>query len=128
MEAKENVRNTMYSEILDVVLSYETGFAEALRNAKQEKGIMLSGAEADQLFKEFESMRLWEPLREKARVKMVSRDHCFRDIIHQNLAEYIHEFPASDFNRFLGEKSKELDERLMEYREMLLTIKDRSDE
>jgi hypothetical protein len=40
--------------------------------------------EADRLFEEFESLKLWEPLREKAR-KNASRDLCFRDALHKNL-------------------------------------------
>ena len=80
--------------------------------------------EVDTLFAEFESQRLWEPLREKARVKMASRDLCFRDALHRNLKEYVGAVSTSDFERFLGEKSMELDQRLKEYREALARLKD----
>ena len=86
---------------------------------------MLTAWETDALFEKFESQRLWEPLREKARVKMASRDLCFRDALHKNLEEYISAVPESDFERFLGEKSMELDQRLEEYRDALKRLKDR---
>ena len=125
LEQDENVRHTMYSEVLDIISSYEAGFAETLRKAYEKKGAMLTSWEADKLFAEFESQHLWKPLREKARTKMASRDLCFRDAFHQNLKEYIGAVPAADFDRFLGEKSMELDKRLEEYRDALARLKER---
>lgn len=124
LESSENVRHTMYSEVLDIISSYEAGFAEALRKAFAKKGAMLTAWETDILFDEFENQRLWEPLREKARVKMASRDLCFRDALHQKLKEYVGAVPSSDFDRFLGEKSMELDQRLEDYREALARLKE----
>jgi len=46
---------------------------------------------------------VWEPLREKARQKMASRDLGFRDALHKNLEEYIGAVSTEDFTRFLGE-------------------------
>jgi len=125
LEKDENVRRTMYSEVLDIISSYETGFAEMLRNEFQRLGKMLSPFETDKLFNKFEKQKLWEPLREKARVKMASRDLCFRDALHQNLEEYISAVPKADFDRFLGEKSMELDQRLEEYKDALKRLKER---
>ena len=125
LEKNENVRHTMYSEVLDIISSYEAGFAEILRKEFSKKGALLTAWETDKLFAEFESQRLWEPLREKARVKMASRDLCFRDALHKNLEKYISAVPESDFERFLGEKSMELDQRLEEYRDALKRLKER---
>ena len=125
LEQDENVRHTMYSEVLDIISSYEAGFAEELRKASEKKGNKLTVWEVDKLFTDFESQHLWEPLREKARTKMASRDLCFRDALHQNLKEYIGAVPASDFDRFLGEKSMELDKRLEEYKNALARLKER---
>jgi hypothetical protein len=125
LEKDENVRRTMYSEVLDIISSYETGFAEMLRNEFQRLGKMLSPFETDKLFNKFEKQKLWEPLREKARVKMASRDLCFRDALHKNLEEYISAVPKADFDRFLGEKSMELDQRLEEYKDALKRLKER---
>ncbi len=125
LDRSENVRNTMYSEVLDIIASYEAGFAEALKDAAQKKGRTLTAPETDALFADFEQQRLWEPLREKARNKMASRDLCFRDALHKNLENYISSVPQNDFDRFLGEKSMELDKRLEEYKEALKRLKER---
>jgi len=125
MEKEENVRNTMYSEVLDIISSYEAGFAEYLRIESEQLGRMLTATEADKLFSRFEKQKLWEPLREKARNKMASRDLCFRDALHRNLEEYVNAVPQSDFERFLGEKSMELDKRLEEYKDALKRLKER---
>jgi len=125
LEKDENVRQTMYSEVLDIISSYEIGFAEHLRNVFQRLGRMLSVTETDTLFSKFEKQKLWEPLREKARNKMASRDLCFRDALHKNLEEYINAVPKDDFDRFLGAKSMELDRRLEEYKEALKRLKER---
>ena len=111
--------------MLDIISSYEAGFAEVLRKAFEKKGAQLTAWEVDALFSEFENQRLWEPLREKARTKMASRDLCFRDALHKNLEEYISAVPESDFDRFLGEKSMELEKRLEEYRDALKRLKER---
>jgi len=125
LEKDENVRHTMYSEVLDIISSYETGFAEQLRNKAKELDRLLSPYEADRLFDVFEKQKLWVPLREKARNKMASRDLCFRDALHKNLEEYVSAVPKADFDRFLGEKSMELDRRLEEYKDALKRLKER---
>ena len=98
LEKNEKVRDTMYSEVLDIIASYETGFAEELRVSAEMKGRPLTSFEADELFSRFEKQRLWEPLREKARTKMASRDLCFRDftrilknilVLYQNLTSSV---------------------------------------
>ena len=115
----------MYSEVLDIISSYEIGFAEELKKHFYKLNRKLSLHETDILFADFESQKLWQPLREKARTKMASRDLCFRDALHKNLEEYISSVPESDFDRFLGEKSLELDKRLEEYRDALKRLKER---
>jgi hypothetical protein len=125
LEQDENLRHTMYSEVLDIISSYEAGFAERLKQKFTEIGRKLTVFETDKLFSSFEEQRLWEPLREKARNKMASRDLCFRDALHKNLEVYIGSVSQTDFDRFLGEKSMELDKRLEEYKDALKRLKDR---
>ena len=123
---EEDERMTMYSEVLDLIASYEAGFADVIRQAFNRKGTrLLTPMEVDALYKDFESQRLWEPLIKKARSKMASRDLCFRDALHQNLIEHIGAVPPEDFNRFMGEKSMALSERLEQYVEALKRLKDR---
>ncbi len=125
LKAKEKVRPTMYSEVLDIIAAYESGFAEVLRNEYERSGRQLEAAEVDELFRRFESLAHWRPLVEKARVKMASRDYSFREALHHQLEEYLQPLQRDEFERFLGAKSKELDERLEEAKEVMKRLKDR---
>ena len=121
----EKVRETFYSEILDLISSYEYGFGEEIRAAFEKKGDKLSSWEVDALFGAFESMPLWKPMIEKARNKMASRDLAFRDALHHQLEEYVTPVQREDFERFLGAKSKELAERLEEAKNVMKRLKER---
>jgi hypothetical protein len=125
LHEKENVRNTMYSEVLRLISSYETGFAEVLQKEYQKLGRKLQPSEVDQLFNQFEQQRLWVPQVEDARNKMASRDLGFRDALHIRLKEYITAIEPADFDRFLGEKSKSLEERLEEMKDIFKRLKER---
>lgn len=124
---KDSVRSTMYSEVLDLIASYENGFADFLRKKSEEERKKLSLSEAHELFKLFETHtdKVYEPLREKARTIMASRDMAFRDALHEKLAEYISVVKPEDFQKFLGEKSKALEERIEENKEVFIRLKDR---
>lgn len=121
----DDERHTMYAEVLDLIASFEAGFADKLQKEKGRLGRKLSQNETDILYSEFERQRLWVPLMNKARSKMASRDLCFRDALHANLAEYIGAVSSDDFDRFIGAKSMELSERLETYIEALKRLKDR---
>ena len=125
MSNEDDERHTMYSEILDLIASYEAGFADELRKEYVRLGRKLSQTETDLLYTKFEQQRLWVPLVNKARSKMASRDLCFRDALHTNLTEYIDAVSADDFERFIGDKSMELSKRLENYIEALKRLKDR---
>lgn len=73
----------------------------------------------------FTSQALWEPLREKARQKMASRDLCFRDAFHANLQNYIDSVSRDDFDRFIGDRSMSIEERIEGYVEELKRLKNR---
>ena len=125
LHEKDNVRDTFYSEILDLIASFEFGFAKLIEESANRKGSQLSSYETDHLYKEFESQAHWKPLIERARNKMASRDLAFRDALHQQLEEYITPVQKMDFERFLGEKSKELAERLEEAKDVFKRLKER---
>lgn len=112
LKKHDGTRETMYSEVLTLVASYETGVAYELERESQRLGRKLTLKEAFALFKTFESHPLLKPLVLDARTKMASRDLCFRDALHQRLEAYIQSVPQGDFERFLGETSKSLEERL----------------
>jgi len=125
LTGKDNVRETMYSEVLDIISSYEYGLAKLIEERYNKKGLQLKSVELDSLFYAFENLPLWVPLIEKARRKMAGRDLAFRDVLHQQLEGYIGAVPAEDFERFLGEKSKELAERIDEAKDVFKRLKER---
>ncbi|MCB5228610.1 MAG: DNA-binding protein [Candidatus Cloacimonetes bacterium] len=125
LKKHDKVRDTFYSEILDLIAAYECGFAVILQKEYEKLGRKLSLWETDELFREFESQAHWKPLIDSARIKMASRDLAFRDALHLQLEEYITPLQAEEFERFLGEKSKELAERLEEAKDVMKRLKDR---
>lgn len=125
LEQKDSVRDTFYSEVLDLIASYECGIAAELQKEAEAKGRPLSAFEVDALFKSFEAQAHWKPLIEKARMKMASRDLAFRDALHLQLKDYVAPVQREDYERFLGEKSKELAERLEEAKDVMKRLKER---
>jgi len=125
LENKDCVRSTLYAEVLDLIAAYECGFADILQQEAKAKDRKLSPLEVDSLFKYFESQGHWKPLIEKARIKMASRDLAFRDALHQQLKEYVTPLQRDEFERFIGERSKELAERLLEAKDVMKRLKER---
>jgi len=125
LQEKDKVRDTFYSEILDLVSAYEYGFAKILEDVYDKKGEKLNSWEVDELFSAFEQQAHWKPLLETARHKMASRDLAFRDALHAQLSGYITPLKTADFERFLGEKSKELVKRLEEAKDVMKRLKER---
>ena len=81
---------------------------------------MLNSTEVNDLFYAFEKQSLWKPLIERA-----SRDMAFRDALHIQLQQYIFPVKTEEFERFLGEKSKELVDRLKEAKDVFKRLKER---
>ncbi|HRP01009.1 MAG TPA: DNA-binding protein [Candidatus Kapabacteria bacterium] len=125
LNKQDKIRETLYSEVLDLISSYEAGFADMLRQSSAEVGRKLNSWEVDKLFTKFENQAHWKPLIERARNKMASRDLAFRYALHHQLKEYVTPLQASEFERFLGEKSKELSERLEEAKDVFKRLKER---
>lgn len=117
----------MYSEVLNLIASYEAGVAHELQKKSAALGHKLTIKEAEELFATFEQHPLFKPLILDARSKMASRDLCFREALHEKLEAYIQHVPEADFERFLGETSKSLEERLAdpETLEVFKRLKDR---
>ena len=44
LKSKDSARDTMYSEVLDLIAAYENGFADILCKKKEEKGRNLTHA------------------------------------------------------------------------------------
>lgn len=125
IEDKENPRDTMYAEILNLIASFENGLAHEMQKKCQELGRKLSSVELDKIFKDFSEHPAFKPLIENARIQMASRDYGFRKVLHENLQEYVRSITQSDYQRFLGEKSKDLVERIEENLDVFKRLKDR---
>lgn len=125
LKATDKVRDTFYSEILDIIAAYESGLADAIRKEYEEKGSILSIIEAEELFHKFENMALWKPLIQRGRIKMASRDMALRDAFHYQLSEYIQPLEKDEYQKFLGAAGDELERLMEENRDVLKRLKER---
>ncbi len=117
----------MYSEVLTLIASFEAGLAHEIKQKSLQIGRKLTYKEAEAILTTMEKHPLYEPMLVDVRTKMASRDLCFRDALHEKLEAYVRAVPEGDFERFLGEKSKSLEERLNdpETLEVFKRLKDR---
>lgn len=125
LEEEENLRDTMYSEILNLIASFETGLAHEMELKSNTLGRKLTKNEMDELLKTFAEHPQQKPHIENARTKMATRDYGFRQVLHDNLKHYVGSIDFSDYQRFLGEKSKSLQDRIDENIEVFKRLKDR---
>ena len=125
LNEKDNARDTMYAEILKLIASFETGLAHEMKNKYDSLLRKLSKSEMDSVLLDFSNHPLFRPLIEDARIKMASRDYGFRKILHDNLQNYVSSVSKTDFERFLGEKSKSLEERIDENIDVFKRLKNR---
>ncbi len=125
LKASDKVRDTFYSEILDIIAAYESGLADAIRKESERIERPLTRHETEDLFREFENMALWKPLIQRGRVKMASRDMALRDAFHYQLAEYIQPLDKDEYQKFLGTAGDELEKLMAENQEVLRRLKER---
>lgn len=123
----DSTRDTMYAEVLRTLASFESGLAVQIRQQSERLVRKLKPAEVDFLLNEAANSPFLKPQIEDARVRMASRDLGFRDALHQKLESYLQAIPEADFERFLGEKSQALEERLSDPKllAVLQRLKDR---
>ncbi len=121
---KDNARDTMYAEILNLIASFETGLAYEIKKQSENIGRKLTPNEVDTLFKSFAEHPLQRPHIEDARIKMASRDLHFREAVHKKLEEYIQAVSPSDFERFIGEQSVDFQKQLEEAKDVFKRLKD----
>lgn len=124
LSKQDKIRDTMYSEVLTAIATYETGLAHELKREYERLGRKLNSSETDALFNEFENNPAFKPQIEVARRKMASRDYGLRDTTHPELEDYIGPIDAEDFERFLGEKSADLAKQIERSREVFKRLKD----
>ncbi len=122
----EDERRTMYAEILLLISSFEFGLAKEMEKKYNEINRKLEYYEVDEIFNLFINQPLFVPLIEDARVKMASRDYGFKGVYHTRLEDYIRSIPIEDFEKFIGQKSKSLEEWLEESKDIFKRLKDRT--
>lgn len=125
LKASDKVRDTFYSEILDIIAAYESGLADAIKQESIRMGRVLTRREVEELFHSFENMALWKPLIQRGRTKMASRDMALRDAFHYQLAEYIQPLDKDEYQKFLGMAGDELERLMAENQEVLKRLKER---
>lgn len=120
-------RDTMYAEVLKTLAAFESGLAANIAQKAQQLQRKLKASEVDALLAEAAASPYLKPLIDDARTRMASRDLCFRDALHHKLNAYIQAVPEADFERFLGERSQALEERLSDPKllAVLKRLKDR---
>lgn len=119
LEKNDNPRDTMYAEILKLIASFEIGIADEMQEKYEELKRKLKPSELNELIKKFGSKRQWIPQIEDACYKMASRDYGLRNVVHSRLERYIKAVSREDYERFVGNKSKELLDRVIEDPELL---------
>ncbi|MBW2963114.1 DNA-binding protein [Mesonia aestuariivivens] len=125
LERTENLRDTMYAEVLKLIASFENGLSHEMKKKSESLGRKMTQNEMDTLLENFSNHPLFKPLIEDARIKMASRDYGFRKVFHESLKNYISTVSKSDFDRFLGEKSKALEDRIDENIDVFKRLKNR---
>ena len=126
LSKRDSIRDTMYSEVLDLIASYECGLAAMIKDQSMQLGRKLNNWELSDLFLAFESLPLWKPLILRARTKMASRDMALRDAFHMQLEEYIKPLEAEEYEKFLGVAGDELELLMHENQDVLKRLKERN--
>jgi hypothetical protein len=124
LQESENIRETLYAEVLDLIASFEAGLAHELKIKSQELGRKLFPTEANKVFDNFAAHPFHSPLIDKARIKMASRDLHFRDAFHHKLQSYIQSVTSDDFDRFIGEQSMDFDRQLEQAKDIFKRLKE----
>ena len=129
LDSKDNVRHTLYAEVLLVISSFENGVGAAIRaRYKAKHGMCLTLEEVEHIVNELAEHPMQKPYLNDARTKMASRDYSFRDAYHGNLANYLRAVTPEEFERFIGDQSIDFDHILTENKDVLKRLKQAEDE
>ena len=123
LSEKDNLRRTLYSEVLKVVSSFENAVAWEIGNQAVATGRSLSIKEVSEIVKKLAEHPLQTPYIYDARQKMASRDLALRDVYHGNIAEYLRAISPEEYDRFIGNLSVDYDKLLDENKDVLERLK-----
>lgn len=122
LSEKDNLRRTLYAEVLRAVSSFENGAVFEIKKKGEEKGL-LTIEEVEEIIKELAKHPMMEPIIYDARQKMASRDLVFRDVYHGNIAEYLKAVSPEEYEKFIGSMSVDFDHLLDENKAVLDRLK-----
>lgn len=129
LDSKDNVRHTLYSEVLLDISSFENGVGAALSERfKENGGRLLTIDEVERIVNELAEHPMQKPYLNDARTKMASRDFSFRDAYHGNIADYLQAVTPEEFERFIGDQSIDFDRILADNKDVLKRLKQAEDE
>lgn len=129
LDSKDNVRHTLYSEVLLVISSFENGVGAIIAERFKEKGCrLLTIDEVGRIVNELVEHPMQKPYLNDARTKMASRDLSFRDAYHGNIADYLQAVTPEEFERFIGDQSIDFDSILADNKDVLKRLKQSEDE
>jgi len=122
LSEKDNLRRTLYAEVLVSVSAFENHVAETIKAKAKETGTV-SVSEVGDIIKELSDMPFVKPITEDARTKMASRDFALRDVYHDNIAEYLKAVSPEEYEKFIGSQSVVFDHLLDENKAVLDRLK-----
>ena len=129
LDSKDNVRHTLYAEVLLVISSFENGVGAAIQEqCKQNGKVKLTIEEVERIVGELAEHPMQKPYLNDARTKMASRDFSFRDAYHGNIGEYLRAVTPEEFERFIGDQSVDFDRILENNKDVLKRLKQAEDE
>ena len=123
LDTKDNVRHTLYSEVLLVLSSFENGVGIAIKETYEKTGILLTMNDVEAIVNQLLEHPMQKPYLNDARSKMASRDFSFRDAFHSNIAEYLRAVTPEEFERFIGDQSVDFDTILEGNKDVLERLK-----
>lgn len=122
LSEKDNLRRTLYAEVLTAVSAFENATAEIIKSKASERG-MLTILEVEEIILDVAANPFGKPVVDDARTKMASRDNALRDVYHGNLAAYIRAVMPEEYHKFIGNLSVDFDQLLEENKDVLEHLK-----
>ena len=122
LSEKDNLRRTLYAEVLVSVSAFENHVAETIK-AKAQKYGTVTVEEVGQAIKELSAMPFVKPILEDARTKMSSRDFALRDVYHENIAAFLKAVSPEEYEKFIGSQSVDFDHLLDANKDVLDRLK-----
>lgn len=123
LNSKDNVKNTLYAEVLSVISSFENDVAEAIRKQYGNGHRSLSIDDVRLLIKEIAETPMQKPCIADARSKMASCDLNFRNAYQGNTKEYSSAVTSDGFEHYIGDKSIDFEAILEDNKDVLRRLK-----